>query len=1063
MKKILYGVSGIGNGHANRELPIISELARDNKIVILCYQDSWATFKRNFADHPNIKLIEIAVPFVVGTTQGLSFSETAIHPANQDVDFLKIDCSVLDSVAKEIGIPDLVISDYEPISAQYAYANNAPLVTIDQQSKFLYADLPKSLSGFTFEDEIERLHMFFPKAATRIACSFFRTKKRIGGDEVIFFPPPIKPAITAMKRKPAQTNQILVYISSAREFVQTPQEIIDILSNETSATFHLFIKGDDLPSYRSNAGNIKLYPHGSPEFIRLLTECDGIICTAGHSLLSEAMYLAIPVYAIPVEPYEQWLNAKAIGDNGFGIDFPSLEPGKLTKFIENLDRYGQNIRADKDVLIRGVGQDLIVYYLRRHYLSRKKILLLSPPFSGHLNLMKELIKDTGADFDYHLAITGWNNINPDLSGLENLPVTRLDAGTLFETDPALWTFDRAAKLTEAVTKLTEDFKPDLIIYDFFSVEGNLAGRLKKIPYWCSIPALIGAFDNKEYCQEKLSQPINQKALSQIKEKFGIEIGSDEVEMVSDGFHLPGQINLIWSFEEITPKNFRDGRADYPYVFVGNLRGDNYEKCDYRNRKPLIYFSFGTVVMDNLWNQQEETRKKLKEFVSELADRWKDRDYQVIFVTQGKEVLSEYPQNWWVYDRIEQVELLSRADIFITHGGSNSFHEGIMQKVPLLLIPFFGDQLLVGKTAESVGVGIKVGGSESIDTHGSKNFLSKELVYRLDMVVSETLATDKYAVRYIDMSLSFMPVASLLFCEIPFGEGDLILGEAVSVPKAKEELPVKPENYLDLLALSNNDLPSKKIKNITTVLRKYLQKTPEEKKKMRIIDFFSRIYTVHCPEDKTDPEIEGVKNTLASLGKNVIFYQREYGVWLAQKRQLAPRENDINIESGEIILTSENGVKVEALRRALGEKAAMTNIKTIDPKLPFDEQLLGTDEIAFAAVARLEAVRKMVGVGPTIISTVSGLIQRSFRYVDVAIVVSENESGEVKIAMSKEVTLPLAAVQKAKLRRFARFTVGSVIGEEAASHETSFDPHKLLMKGKLTRARLLSEAMKMVLL
>jgi hypothetical protein len=39
-----------------------------------------------------------------------------------------------------IGKPDLVISDYEPISAQYAYASGTPLVTIDQQSKYLVGD-----------------------------------------------------------------------------------------------------------------------------------------------------------------------------------------------------------------------------------------------------------------------------------------------------------------------------------------------------------------------------------------------------------------------------------------------------------------------------------------------------------------------------------------------------------------------------------------------------------------------------------------------------------------------------------------------------------------------------------------------------------------------------------------------------------------------------------------------------------------------------------------------------------------------------------------------------------
>lgn len=65
-----------------------------------------------------------------------------------------------------LGRPDLVISDYEPVSAQYSYALRIPLVTVDQQSKYLLADSREmpTFGDLTPNEEIARLSLFFPKA-----------------------------------------------------------------------------------------------------------------------------------------------------------------------------------------------------------------------------------------------------------------------------------------------------------------------------------------------------------------------------------------------------------------------------------------------------------------------------------------------------------------------------------------------------------------------------------------------------------------------------------------------------------------------------------------------------------------------------------------------------------------------------------------------------------------------------------------------------------------------------------------------------------------------------------
>jgi hypothetical protein len=196
----------------------------------------------------------------------------------------------------------------------------------------------------------------------------------------------------------------------------------------------------------------------------------------------------------------------------------------------------------------------------------------------------------------------------------------------------------------------------LIFYDFFSLEGAYAGKILNIPYWCSIPALMGPFTNQKYLSNKLATKLNQKSIKLIEQTHNLSINLSKIETISDGIHIPGLKNIVWSYESIVPKNFKINRNKLPYHFVGNIRGKHYPK---KTVTQNIYFSLGTVVMNNLWNQQKETRKNLKSFISHLAILWGNKKYQIIFPSQGKRVLNQYPPNWQVYDKVDQINPLHK--------------------------------------------------------------------------------------------------------------------------------------------------------------------------------------------------------------------------------------------------------------------------------------------------------------------------------------------------------------------------------------------------------------------
>jgi uncharacterized protein (TIGR00661 family) len=363
-RKILYGVCGIGHGHSYRQLPIIEWLSRENTIVIMAYANSLKLYTSYFEGNPNVTVLEVAVPYFAGNDRGLDFAATARYARDSGENYIVKNTLVMDAVNRLIGRPDLVISDYEPVSAQYSYAYDAPLITIDQQSKYLDGDFPDELHGQRYVDEVMRLRMFFPSARLRVACSFFNVACIKNDRSVVVVPPVLRTGIERIRQeRNASTNTILVYLTAQKGFAQPLDEIMQILAHERDYVFHVFVPSFDGKSQEGSVGNVILHIQGAPEFDTLLSTCAGLITTAGHSLLAEAMYLGIPVYALPLPLYEQQMNAEVISTNGFGIRAAGIDTSPLDRFLSGIPDFAKNIAQDSTVLLRGNGFANIVQLL----------------------------------------------------------------------------------------------------------------------------------------------------------------------------------------------------------------------------------------------------------------------------------------------------------------------------------------------------------------------------------------------------------------------------------------------------------------------------------------------------------------------------------------------------------------------------------------------------------------------------------------------------------------------------------------------------------------------------
>jgi uncharacterized protein (TIGR00661 family) len=367
-RKILFGICGIGNGHLSRQLAVLRHfLDQGDQVMVFTYGEGLSFFRNRFPLYPNLKVVEVANPYFVGTVGGLDFEQTAQSDKNK-VDFTRINAEAMNQATKSFGKPDLVISDYELVSAQYAYAKRAKLVTLDQQSKYLVGQFPENLAGTTYLDEVERLSMFFPSAEKRIAVSFFGVKPAQGNmnQDVDILPPMIRPEIIAAKGSPKTAKpSVLVYVTAQQIGNQPIDQWMRIIASTIPENFevHVFLPARfELPG---NTENVRFYRHGESEFDSILIASHGIVSTAGHNLLSESMYLGKPVYALPLPIYEQQINARIIAENKFGISEPSLTESGLRTFLANLDTYSDNIRNDRTVLLKDPGNSRVIEEIER--------------------------------------------------------------------------------------------------------------------------------------------------------------------------------------------------------------------------------------------------------------------------------------------------------------------------------------------------------------------------------------------------------------------------------------------------------------------------------------------------------------------------------------------------------------------------------------------------------------------------------------------------------------------------------------------------------------------------
>jgi len=332
--RILYGVSGDGFGHSSRAKVIAKYLeSQGHQVVIRTYGQSYDVLKKDFRV---TKIYGLHLSFEKGVLKKRkTLSNNLRNLFKTKMEFKKFLIFM-----KEFK-PELCISDMEPFVPIIAYWCKLPLVSIDNQHILTHLKiniLKKYKKDYLIAREI--INFFVRKADYFIITSFLKAPIKRDRKNTFIVPPIVHEGV--VKLKPKDGDKILIYLT------KKDKSVLDILKN-IDEKFVVYGYG-----VNKKLGNLEFKTKDS--FLNELKNCKAVIATAGFTLMSEAIYLRKPYFALPLKgQFEQTFNALFLKKAGFGGYSEDLTEKEVTDFLGNLDKYKKKLKNcgfSDDILFR---------------------------------------------------------------------------------------------------------------------------------------------------------------------------------------------------------------------------------------------------------------------------------------------------------------------------------------------------------------------------------------------------------------------------------------------------------------------------------------------------------------------------------------------------------------------------------------------------------------------------------------------------------------------------------------------------------------------------------------
>jgi len=326
--KILYAIQGTGNGHISRAMSFIPELEKRGEVDILL-----SGYQSDISLPWEVKYKLNGLSFIFGKKGGIDYFNTLKKSNFQK--FLK-EVSQL-----PIKNYDLVISDFEPISAWACSFRNKICIGLSNQAAVLHPESPQPNN----DDVLGKMVLkFYAPANITFGFHFKSYSEKI-------YTPVIREAVRALK----VTNEghYTVYLPAYDD-----ERIIKMLEQIPQKKWEVFTKHNNKKYIYKN---IIIKPIESEAFLNSLAACEGVLCAAGFATPSEALFLRKKLMVIPMKKqYEQQCNALALAQMGVPV-IRSLKDKWLPQ-IRNWINKGKPVNVDYPDNAALIIGDIFDYY-----------------------------------------------------------------------------------------------------------------------------------------------------------------------------------------------------------------------------------------------------------------------------------------------------------------------------------------------------------------------------------------------------------------------------------------------------------------------------------------------------------------------------------------------------------------------------------------------------------------------------------------------------------------------------------------------------------------------------
>lgn len=317
--KILYGVQGTGNGHITRARVMAKAFAKRDDVEV----------DYLFSGRDASKYFDMEIFGGYQTRTGLTFvSENGSINHWKTVSSAKPLVLMRDIKRLDLSEYDLVLNDFEPISAWAAKKQGKPSISISHQAAFVHS-VPKQ--GDTLLDRL-------------IMRNFAPTSIHLGVHWYHFGHNIMPPFIEDQHTHETEGAHFLVYLPF--EGLDEIRAMLEPLSEHNFICFHPELaQGYD-------EGNVKWRTTSKKDFHCALQSAAGVIANAGFELSSECLQLGKKLLIKPLRgQFEQLSNALTLSQLGLCTTMLTLDTDEVENWLDSPSSDPIQFPSDPNVLI----------------------------------------------------------------------------------------------------------------------------------------------------------------------------------------------------------------------------------------------------------------------------------------------------------------------------------------------------------------------------------------------------------------------------------------------------------------------------------------------------------------------------------------------------------------------------------------------------------------------------------------------------------------------------------------------------------------------------------------